>query len=42
MQGVGYEIIVISTNILLYLRNDSYYGMRIGNLTGGFEWYHFQ
>ena len=33
MQGVGYEIIVISTNILLYLRNDSYYGRRIGNHT---------
>jgi len=36
-----------STNISLYLRNDtryshSYYGMRTGNLTEAFEWYHFQ
>jgi len=37
----------ISTNISLYLRNDtrhghSYYGMHIGNLTQAFEWYRFQ
>jgi len=36
-----------STNIALYLRNDtryghSYYRIRIGNLTQPFEWYHFQ
>ena len=36
-----------STNISLYLGNDtryghSYYGMRIGNRTQAFEWYHFQ
>ena len=35
-----------STNISVYLENDtryghSYYGMRIGNRTTAFEWYHF-
>ena len=45
--GRGYEKIQFSTNISLYLRNDtryshSYYGMRIANLTHAFERYHFQ
>jgi len=46
MQG-GMKKSRLSTNISQYLRNDTrhghgYYGMRIGNLTQAFEWYHFQ
>ena len=43
----GYKKLRLSTNISLYLRNDtryghSYYRVRIGNRTKAFEWYHFQ
>jgi len=43
----GMEKLRFSINVSFYLGNDtrydhSYYGMRIGNCTQAFEWYHFR